>query len=157
MRRIELSMLGLLVVVGGCGPQATDTGYEPRRLGLSEAQRKALYAPRYSQERAQADSAQGQPGAPSGGRKPGGMGMQLGAAKRIKRMPKARPRRRFRISAMVTRSSAGSSTRSRRIWDVRGKGARAWCGGEPHVGRWPRLDQEPPPLVAGDPYRTVSR
>jgi hypothetical protein len=80
MRRIELSMLGLLAVVlggGGCGPQATDTGYEPRRLGLSDAQRKALYAPRYSQERAQADSAQQQPGGGGGGRpgRPGGVGM----------------------------------------------------------------------------------
>ena len=75
MRRIELSMLGLLVVVG-CGPQATDTGYEPRRLGLNEAQRKALYAPRYSPERAQAESAQPQQGGlGSGGRRPGGIGM----------------------------------------------------------------------------------
>ena len=79
MRRIELSMLGLLVVVvSGCGPQATDTGYEPRRLGMSDAQRKALYAPRYSQERAQADSAQPQPGGGGGGSRagrPGGMGI----------------------------------------------------------------------------------
>ena len=69
-------MLGLLVV--GCAPRATDTGYEPRRLGMSDAHRKALYAPRYSQERAQADSAQQQPGGGGGGgigRRTGGMGI----------------------------------------------------------------------------------
>ena len=78
MRRIGLSMLGLLVVVVGCGPEATDTGYEPRRLGMSDAQRKALYAPQYSQERAQAESAQqqGSGGAGGGGvRRAGGMGV----------------------------------------------------------------------------------
>jgi hypothetical protein len=73
MRRIGLSMLGLLFV--GCGPGVTETGYEPRRLGMSDAQRKALYAPRYSQEKAQADSAQQQQNTGGGGRRPGGMGV----------------------------------------------------------------------------------
>jgi hypothetical protein len=71
-------MLGLLLLGAGCGPDTTDTGYEPRRLGMTEAQRKALYAPQYSQERAQAESAQqqGSGGAGgSGGRRPGGMGV----------------------------------------------------------------------------------
>jgi hypothetical protein len=77
MRRIGLSMLGLLLLAG-CGPDATETGYEPRRLGMSDAQRKALYAPQYSQERAQAESAQQQGSGGAGGsgaRRPGGMGM----------------------------------------------------------------------------------
>ena len=72
MRRIGLSMLGVLLV--GCGPGVTETGYEPRRLGMSDAQRKALYAPRYSQEKAQADSAQ-QPNSGGGTRRPGGTGL----------------------------------------------------------------------------------
>ena len=72
MRRIGLSMLGLLVA-GGCASGVTDTGYQPKRLGMSEAQRKALYAPRYSPEKAQADAAV-QPGA-GGGRRPGRVGM----------------------------------------------------------------------------------
>jgi hypothetical protein len=73
MRRIGLSMLGLLLV--GCGPGVTETGYEPRRLGMSDAQRKALYAPRYSQEKAQADGAQQQQNTGGGSRRSGGMGL----------------------------------------------------------------------------------
>ena len=73
MRRIGLSMLGLLLV--GCGPGVTETGYEPRRLGMSDAQRKALYAPRYSPEKAQADSGQQQPNSGGGGRRTSGMGL----------------------------------------------------------------------------------
>jgi hypothetical protein len=41
---------------------------------MSDAQRKALYAPRYSQEKAQADSAQQQQGS-GAARRPGGMGV----------------------------------------------------------------------------------
>jgi hypothetical protein len=66
-------MLGLLLV--GCGPGVTETGYEPRRLGMSDTQRKALYAPRYSQEKAQAESAQQQQQQSSGAKRPGGMGV----------------------------------------------------------------------------------
>ena len=44
------------VLVGGCGSSTTETGYEPRKLGLSEAQRKGLYAPKYSQEQARAQA-----------------------------------------------------------------------------------------------------
>lgn len=40
----------------GCGTATTETGYEPRKLGLSEAQRKGLYAPQYSQEQARAQA-----------------------------------------------------------------------------------------------------
>jgi hypothetical protein len=72
-------MLGLLLLLGaGCGPDTTDTGYEPRRLGMTEAQRKALYAPQFSQEKAQAESAQQQGSGGAGGsgaRRPGGVGV----------------------------------------------------------------------------------
>jgi hypothetical protein len=78
MRRIGLSMLGMLFA--GCGPTVTDTGYEPHRLGMSDSQRKALYAPQYSPEKAQANSAQ-QPGASGGGgRRMGAAGAGLGPA-----------------------------------------------------------------------------
>jgi hypothetical protein len=40
----------------GCGSSTTETGYEPNKLGLSDAQRKALYAPKYSQQQAQAQA-----------------------------------------------------------------------------------------------------
>jgi len=76
MRRIALSMLGMLLV--GCGPFVTDTGYEPHRLGMSDAQRKALYAPQYSPEKAQANSTQQQPGAGAGSRRMGAAGAGVG-------------------------------------------------------------------------------
>jgi hypothetical protein len=50
------AVLGAALLVGGCGSSTTETGYEPRKLGLSEAQRKGLYAPQYSQEQAQAQA-----------------------------------------------------------------------------------------------------
>jgi hypothetical protein len=78
MRRIGLSMLGLLFA--GCGPAVTDTGYEPHRLGMSDAQRKALYAPQYSPEKAQANSAQQAGGGSGGGRRMGAAGSGLGPA-----------------------------------------------------------------------------
>jgi hypothetical protein len=56
MRRAVLPLLGLLPLISGCGTGATDTGYEPRRLGMTDSQRKALYAPRYSPEQAQAQA-----------------------------------------------------------------------------------------------------
>lgn len=40
--------------LAGCGGGVTETGYEPRHLGLGDAQRRALYAPKYSLEQAQA-------------------------------------------------------------------------------------------------------
>ena len=49
-------LLGAALLVGGCGTATTETGYEPRKLGLSEAQRKGLYAPEYSQEQARAQA-----------------------------------------------------------------------------------------------------
>jgi len=78
MRRIGLSMLGMLFA--GCGPSVTDTGYEPHRLGMSDSQRKALYAPQYSQEKAQANSGQQQSGAAGSSRRLGAAGAGLGPA-----------------------------------------------------------------------------
>ena len=49
-------LMGAALTGGGCGSATTETGYEPRKLGLSEAQRKGLYAPQYSQEQAQAQA-----------------------------------------------------------------------------------------------------
>jgi len=76
MRRIGLSMLGL--AFAGCGPAVTDTGYEPHRLGMSDSQRKALYAPQYSPEKAQANSAQPSGGGAGGNRRIGAAGAGLG-------------------------------------------------------------------------------
>ena len=64
------AVLGLaaLATLVGCSGGATETGYEPRRLGLSDGQRRALYAPKYSPEQAQAQSERDQEAAR---RKPG--------------------------------------------------------------------------------------
>jgi len=60
------------ILAGGCGSSTTETGYEPRKLGLSEAQRKGLYAPKYSQEQARAQAEREQE---SKSRRPG-LGLQ---------------------------------------------------------------------------------
>ena len=54
MRRIGFVILGSLLC--GCTPGSTETGYEPRHLGMTEGQRRGLYAPRYSPEQAQAQA-----------------------------------------------------------------------------------------------------
>ena len=55
MRRLMgVSLLGM--TLAGCGTSVTETGYEPHRLGMSDGQRKALYAPKYSPEQAQAQA-----------------------------------------------------------------------------------------------------
>ena len=55
---MRISALVLLALVGlaGCAASTTETGYEPHYLGMSDAQRKALYAPKYTIEQAQAQS-----------------------------------------------------------------------------------------------------
>jgi hypothetical protein len=55
MRRLALPLLGMLILTG-CGSSVTETGYEPHRLGMSDGQRRALYAPKYSPEQAQAQA-----------------------------------------------------------------------------------------------------
>jgi hypothetical protein len=67
MRRTALALLGL--ALAGCGTSTTETGYEPHRLGLTDAQRRALYAPKYSVEQAQAQAERPQE---SQQRRPGG-------------------------------------------------------------------------------------
>ena len=54
--RISGLVLLALVFAAGCAASTTETGYEPRYLGMSDAQRKALYAPKYTIEQAQAQS-----------------------------------------------------------------------------------------------------
>jgi hypothetical protein len=50
-------ILAAAAMLAGCNTTATtETGYEPRRLGMSDGQRKALYAPRYSPEAAAAQA-----------------------------------------------------------------------------------------------------
>jgi len=50
MRRLGLPIFGVLLLTG-CGSSVTETGYEPHRLGMSDGQRRALYAPKYSRSR----------------------------------------------------------------------------------------------------------
>jgi hypothetical protein len=47
----------LAPALGGCGTGVSDTGYQPNRLGMSDAARRGLYAPKYSPEQAQAQAA----------------------------------------------------------------------------------------------------
>jgi len=64
----------LSAVLGGCATATTETGYEPRRLGMGDAQRRGLYAAKYSPEQAKAQAEAEQENrrkAPSGG---GGIG-----------------------------------------------------------------------------------
>jgi hypothetical protein len=83
MRRVgsgrKAGVLGLALLLagigGGCGTGVTETGYEPNRLGISDAQRKALYAPKYSVESAQAQAEAEQQ---DSRRRPGGPGLGVG-------------------------------------------------------------------------------
>jgi hypothetical protein len=63
MRRMAYRVMGALVsavviapALVGCSAGVSDTGYQPNRLGLSDAQRRGLYAPKYSPEQAQAQA-----------------------------------------------------------------------------------------------------
>ena len=55
MGRVGIAIM-LAAVVSGCGTSNTETGYEPRRLGMGDAQRRGLYAPKYSIEQAKAQA-----------------------------------------------------------------------------------------------------
>jgi hypothetical protein len=65
-RRITMRRAAAAIFIGlltaGCGTSATETGYEPRRLGLGDAQRRGLYAPKYSPEQAKAEAEREQQG-----------------------------------------------------------------------------------------------
>jgi hypothetical protein len=57
--RLVLSLLGLLAIAGSTGcASKLETGYEPRQLGVSSAERKGYYASPYSAEAAAAGRAQ---------------------------------------------------------------------------------------------------
>jgi hypothetical protein len=58
IRGAGLLVAGWVAAVGGCTSGTTETGYEPHKLGLSDAQRKGLYAPKYSQQQAKAQAEQ---------------------------------------------------------------------------------------------------
>ncbi len=51
-----------LVAGTGCGGSELETGYKPRPLTATDAQRKAYYAPQYSREAAMAAQQQHQQG-----------------------------------------------------------------------------------------------
>lgn len=53
MRKLLPAFLLLATAAGGCASQLA-SGYEPRRLGASEAQRRAYYSSPYSEETQQA-------------------------------------------------------------------------------------------------------
>jgi hypothetical protein len=55
MHRVGIVILGL-ILLSGCAPATTETGYEPRHLGMSDGQRRGLYAPKFSPEQAQAQA-----------------------------------------------------------------------------------------------------
>jgi hypothetical protein len=51
-----------MFVGAGCGSSELETGYKPRTLSSSDAQRRAFYAPQYSREAAMAAQQQQQSG-----------------------------------------------------------------------------------------------
>lgn len=54
MRWMVILAVGALLA--GCQSGVTETGYEPRKLGMSDAARRGLYAPKYSPESAAAEA-----------------------------------------------------------------------------------------------------
>jgi len=52
------TMFAAAMGLAGCTSGTTETGYEPHKLGLSDAQLKGLYAPRYSVQQAKAQAEQ---------------------------------------------------------------------------------------------------
>jgi hypothetical protein len=45
-----MAIVAGLVGVAGCGTAKLDTGYEPRKLGTSDAMRRSYYAPAFTPE-----------------------------------------------------------------------------------------------------------
>jgi hypothetical protein len=46
----SISTVAMLLVAAGCDPNKTETGYSPRRVGMSNAEIRSLYAPAFSPE-----------------------------------------------------------------------------------------------------------
>jgi hypothetical protein len=53
---VVAALLAPLLALGGCGATTTETGYEPHKLGMGDAQRRGLYAAKYSPEQAKAQA-----------------------------------------------------------------------------------------------------
>jgi hypothetical protein len=70
VRRIAwkpIILAAAVIALAGCGGATTETGYQPKRLGMSGSEVRSLYAPAFSP-----DSHPAQDNAPSGlTRKPG--------------------------------------------------------------------------------------
>lgn len=50
----RLLLVGGLIIAGGCTKATLETGYEPRKLGSTQAERRGFYAPPFSPEAAEA-------------------------------------------------------------------------------------------------------
>ena len=48
--RVLLGLCALLAILAGCHSGRTETGYEPRHLGMSAGVLRSLYAPAFSPE-----------------------------------------------------------------------------------------------------------
>jgi hypothetical protein len=73
---MALASLIIMAVMAGCGPERLETGYEPRKLGASDATRRGFYAPEFSPAAQAAAAAEDRDGAydpvPTGRRGMGG-------------------------------------------------------------------------------------
>jgi len=54
-----LPMLAIATLNAGCGSSSLETGYQPRRLGVSDAERKAFYSPKYTRAAVMAEQEKG--------------------------------------------------------------------------------------------------
>lgn len=54
--RLGAAIVLFALALTGCGTTTTETGYEPRKLGMGDAQRRGLYAAKYSPEQAKAQA-----------------------------------------------------------------------------------------------------
>jgi hypothetical protein len=59
-RLFTLAALALiLVTLGGCSSSKLETGYQPRRLGAGDAERKAFYSAKYTRAAVLAEQEKG--------------------------------------------------------------------------------------------------
>jgi hypothetical protein len=52
---VALALLAPLAVTAGCGSSKLETGYTPRPLNASDAERRAYYSGKYTKEAVRAD------------------------------------------------------------------------------------------------------